>query len=127
VLIELIRCTQVFHVLKYDISYIPLFLFQVETVAQFGVIFLLFALGLEFSTAKLRVVRAVAVLGGLLQIMLFMFLCGILATVCFRLCCLHYDLHLGALCFVHCVKLVITLSLKGILLSCAPYVQVSNN
>jgi predicted Kef-type K+ transport protein len=32
--------------------YIPLFLFQVETVAQFGVIFLLFALGLEFSTAK---------------------------------------------------------------------------
>ncbi|KAG2606628.1 K(+) efflux antiporter 4-like isoform X3 [Panicum virgatum] len=55
---------------------------QVETVAQFGVIFLLFALGLEFSTAKLRVVRAVAVLGGLLQIMLFMFLCGILATLC---------------------------------------------
>ncbi|CAN6163717.1 unnamed protein product [Urochloa humidicola] len=47
---------------------------QVETVAQFGVIFLLFAL--------LRVVRAVAVLGGLLQIMLFMFLCGILATLC---------------------------------------------
>ncbi|CAJ1937138.1 unnamed protein product [Sphenostylis stenocarpa] len=31
---------------------------QVETVAQFGVIFLLFALGLEFSTTKLRVVRA---------------------------------------------------------------------
>ncbi|AQK82558.1 K(+) efflux antiporter 4 [Zea mays] len=55
---------------------------HVETVAQFGVIFLLFALGLEFSTAKLRVVRAVAVLGGLLQIMLFMFLCGILATLC---------------------------------------------
>ncbi|XP_035818098.1 K(+) efflux antiporter 4 isoform X3 [Zea mays] len=55
---------------------------QVETVAQFGVIFLLFALGLEFSTAKLRVVRAVAVLGGMLQIMLFMFLCGILATLC---------------------------------------------
>ncbi|VAI77494.1 unnamed protein product [Triticum turgidum subsp. durum] len=52
----------------------------VETVAQFGVIFLLFALGLEFSTAKLRAVRAVAVLGGLLQIILFMFLCGISAT-----------------------------------------------
>jgi len=50
--IELTRCTQVFYVLKYDVSYIPLFLFQVETVAQFGVIFLLFALGLEFSTAK---------------------------------------------------------------------------
>jgi Kef-type K+ transport system membrane component KefB len=27
---------------------------QVETVAQFGVVFLLFALGLEFSTAKVR-------------------------------------------------------------------------
>ncbi|KAG5559217.1 hypothetical protein RHGRI_008956 [Rhododendron griersonianum] len=57
-------------------------LVQVETVAQFGVIFLLFALGLEFSTAKLRVVRAVAVLGGLLQIFLFMCLCGITASLC---------------------------------------------
>ncbi|KAF5190741.1 Glutathione-regulated potassium-efflux system protein [Thalictrum thalictroides] len=55
---------------------------QVETVAQFGVIFLLFALGLEFSAAKLRVVRAVAVLGGLLQIFLFMCLCGIIASLC---------------------------------------------
>ncbi|GMH18072.1 hypothetical protein Nepgr_019913 [Nepenthes gracilis] len=55
---------------------------QVETVAQFGVIFLLFALGLEFSTAKLRVVRSVAILGGLLQILLFMCLCGITALVC---------------------------------------------
>ncbi|XP_057467699.1 K(+) efflux antiporter 6-like isoform X2 [Actinidia eriantha] len=55
---------------------------QVETVAQFGVIFLLFALGLEFSTTKLRVVRMVAVLGGLLQILLFMCLCGIMASLC---------------------------------------------
>ncbi|XVF35348.1 hypothetical protein REPUB_Repub18cG0137900 [Reevesia pubescens] len=55
---------------------------QVGTVAQFGVIFLLFALGLEFSIAKLRVVRAVAVLGGLLQIVLFMCLCGITASLC---------------------------------------------
>lgn len=55
---------------------------QVETVAQFGVIFLLFALGLEFSTTKLRVVRAVAVLGGLLQILLFMCLCGITVSLC---------------------------------------------
>ncbi|KAL2548502.1 K(+) efflux antiporter 6 [Forsythia ovata] len=55
---------------------------QVETVAQFGVVFLLFALGLEFSTTKLRVVRAVAVLGGLLQILLFMCLCGIIASLC---------------------------------------------
>ncbi|XP_059639968.1 K(+) efflux antiporter 6 [Cornus florida] len=55
---------------------------QVETVAQFGVIFLLFALGLEFSTTKLRVVRAVAILGGVLQIFLFMCLCGITASLC---------------------------------------------
>ncbi|EPS73308.1 hypothetical protein M569_01441 [Genlisea aurea] len=55
---------------------------QVETVAQFGVIFLLFALGLEFSTAKLRVVRAVAILGGVLQVLLFMCLCGITASLC---------------------------------------------
>ncbi|KAG5605970.1 hypothetical protein H5410_027462 [Solanum commersonii] len=54
---------------------------MVETVAQFGVIFLLFALGLEFSTAKLWIVRAVAVLGGSLQIILFMCLCGITASV----------------------------------------------
>ncbi|CAA7040283.1 unnamed protein product [Microthlaspi erraticum] len=55
---------------------------QVETVAQFGVIFLLFALGLEFSAAKLRVVRAVAIPGGLLQIFLFMCLSGITASLC---------------------------------------------
>ncbi|XP_060208464.1 K(+) efflux antiporter 4-like isoform X1 [Lycium barbarum] len=55
---------------------------QVETVAQFGVIFLLFALGLEFSTTKLRIVRAVAVLGGLLQLLLFICLCGITASLC---------------------------------------------
>ncbi|XP_057799715.1 K(+) efflux antiporter 4-like isoform X2 [Salvia miltiorrhiza] len=55
---------------------------QVETVAQFGVIFLLFALGLEFSATKLRVVRAVAILGGLLQILFFMCLCGIIASAC---------------------------------------------
>ncbi|XP_074319622.1 K(+) efflux antiporter 5 isoform X2 [Silene latifolia] len=57
-------------------------LVQVETVAQFGVVFLLFALGLEFSVAKLRVVGHVAVLGGMLQIIIFMFLCGITAVIC---------------------------------------------
>ncbi|KAK3148505.1 hypothetical protein QOZ80_3BG0295870 [Eleusine coracana subsp. coracana] len=55
---------------------------QVETFAQFGVVFLLFALGLEFSLTKLKVVGAVAVLGGLLQIALFMFLCGLTAVLC---------------------------------------------
>ncbi|XP_010919184.1 K(+) efflux antiporter 5 isoform X2 [Elaeis guineensis] len=55
---------------------------QVETVAQFGVVFLLFALGLEFSLTKLKVVGTVAVLGGLLQIIIFMFLCGLTAMIC---------------------------------------------
>ncbi|TVU48535.1 hypothetical protein EJB05_08174 [Eragrostis curvula] len=55
---------------------------QVETFAQFGVVFLLFALGLEFSLTKLKVVGPVAVLGGLLQIALFMFLCGLTAAMC---------------------------------------------
>jgi Kef-type K+ transport system membrane component KefB len=55
---------------------------QVETVAQFGVVFLLFALGLEFSMSKLRVVRAVAVIGGFLQIALFMCLCSLTAVLC---------------------------------------------
>ncbi|PSS34351.1 K(+) efflux antiporter 5 like [Actinidia chinensis var. chinensis] len=55
---------------------------QVETVAQFGVVFLLFALGLEFSLTKLKVVGPVAVLGGLLQIAILMFLCGITAMLC---------------------------------------------
>ncbi|XP_074562628.1 K(+) efflux antiporter 5-like isoform X2 [Curcuma longa] len=55
---------------------------QVETFAQFGVVFLLFALGLEFSSAKLKAVGPVAILGGLLQIIIFMFLCGLTAMLC---------------------------------------------
>ncbi|KAL7146443.1 hypothetical protein ABFS83_06G041600 [Erythranthe nasuta] len=55
---------------------------QVETVAQFGVVFLLFALGLEFSLSKLKVVGPVAVLGGLLQIIILIFLSGITALLC---------------------------------------------
>ncbi|KAK9103518.1 hypothetical protein Sjap_020772 [Stephania japonica] len=55
---------------------------QVETVAQFGVVFLLFALGLEFSLGKLKVVAPVAVMGGLLQIIIFTFLNGVIALLC---------------------------------------------
>jgi Kef-type K+ transport system membrane component KefB len=44
-------------------------------------VFLLFALGLEFSLPKLKAVGHVAVFGGLLQITLFMFLCGLTAAV----------------------------------------------
>ncbi|KAG6389376.1 hypothetical protein SASPL_150844 [Salvia splendens] len=55
---------------------------QVETVAQFWCNFPSVCPWLEFSTTKLRVVRAVAILGGLLQILFFMCLCGIIASVC---------------------------------------------
>ncbi len=43
---------------------------QVETLAQFGVAFLLFALGVEFSFAELKKVKAIALGGGGLQITL---------------------------------------------------------
>ncbi|KAL0407707.1 UNVERIFIED_CONTAM: K(+) efflux antiporter 4 [Sesamum radiatum] len=46
---------------------------QVETVAQFGVIFLLFALGLEFSTTKFLEAYSK---------FLFMCLCGVIASLC---------------------------------------------
>lgn len=45
-------------------------LVQVETLAQFGVAFLLFALGVEFSLAELKKVKAIALGGGGLQIIL---------------------------------------------------------
>lgn len=43
---------------------------QVETLAQLGVAFLLFALGVEFSLAELKKVRTIALGGGGLQIFL---------------------------------------------------------
>jgi CPA2 family monovalent cation:H+ antiporter-2 len=54
---------------------------QVETLAQFGVAFLLFALGVEFSFAELKKVKAIALGGGGLQIALTILItvvvCGI--------------------------------------------------
>lgn len=45
-------------------------LVQVETLAQFGVAFLLFALGVEFSLGELKKVQGIALGGGTLQILL---------------------------------------------------------
>ncbi len=45
-------------------------LIQVETLAQFGVAFLLFALGVEFSLAELKKVQKISLGGGGLQIIL---------------------------------------------------------
>jgi hypothetical protein len=50
------------------------------------------------TLSQLRAVRAVAVLGGLLQIILFMFLCGISATVCF-ICCWCYEYWSRQMCY----------------------------
>ncbi|MGH1393459.1 MAG: cation:proton antiporter [Trichormus sp.] len=54
---------------------------QVETLAQFGVAFLLFALGVEFSFAELKKVKAIALGGGGLQIaltiLITVLLCGL--------------------------------------------------
>ena len=45
-------------------------LIQIETLAQFGVAFLLFALGVEFSLNELKKVQAIALGGGSVQILL---------------------------------------------------------
>lgn len=45
-------------------------LIQVETLAQFGVAFLLFALGVEFSFSELKKVQVISLGGGGLQIVL---------------------------------------------------------
>lgn len=52
-------------------------LVQVETFAQFGIIFLLFGLGLEFNISNLRHVQHVSVYGGALQMLLSMLVCGV--------------------------------------------------
>ncbi|CAI5501957.1 unnamed protein product [Closterium sp. Naga37s-1] len=55
-------------------------LVQVETLAQFGVVFLLFAIGVEFSLARMQGVHAVALAGGIIQIGLSMVLGGIVSS-----------------------------------------------
>jgi hypothetical protein len=119
-------------------SYIPLFLFQVETVAQFGVIFLLFALGLEFSTAKVFYLYHFFPhsVGNTICDLKLIYCCFYIASASscsccccsrriapnyvvhvslwyfgyreFRLCCPHYDIYFGAV-LLRCVNLVVTL------------------
>jgi Kef-type K+ transport system membrane component KefB len=54
---------------------------QVQSVAQLGVVLLLFIMGLELNLSKLRAVRDVAILGGSLQIILMSTLGGVAAAV----------------------------------------------
>jgi Kef-type K+ transport system membrane component KefB len=69
---------------------------QIETLAQFGATFLLFALGVEFSISKLRKVKYIALIGGSLQllcIILFVSLLGVFAL----------EMHVKQAVFVGCV------------------------
>jgi CPA2 family monovalent cation:H+ antiporter-2 len=56
-------------------------LIQVETLAQFGVAFLLFALGVEFSLKQLNKVKAIALGGGTLQVVLTISLTTVISVV----------------------------------------------
>ncbi len=56
-------------------------LIQVETLAQLGAAFLLFALGVEFSFAELKKVRLIALGGGGLQIVLTVALTALLSLL----------------------------------------------
>ncbi|MBD2102242.1 cation:proton antiporter [Leptolyngbya sp. FACHB-261] len=55
-------------------------LVQVETLAQLGAAFLLFALGVEFSLGELKKVRVIALGGGSLQILLTISLTALLSV-----------------------------------------------
>ncbi|MDX1976043.1 MAG: cation:proton antiporter [Pseudanabaenaceae cyanobacterium bins.68] len=55
-------------------------LIQVETLAQFGVAFLLFALGIEFSLGQLQKVKVIAFGGGALQILSTIALTAVLSV-----------------------------------------------
>ena len=66
-----------------------------ESLAQVGVQLLLFTLGLEFSVAKLRAVRSVALVGGVMQILLTMVLAGGLASAIGA--SIHEGVFIGAL------------------------------
>lgn len=54
---------------------------KVETLAQFGVVFLLFALGIEFNLSKMQGCQAVALGGGAIQIVISMFVGAVFNTV----------------------------------------------
>ncbi|MGG6294509.1 cation:proton antiporter [Leptolyngbya sp. AN02str] len=55
-------------------------LIQVETLAQFGAAFLLFALGVEFSLAELKKVKNISLGGGTLQILGTVLITAVLAV-----------------------------------------------
>ncbi|CAL8461875.1 g1406 [Coccomyxa elongata] len=80
-------------------------LVQVESLAQVGVQLLLFTLGLEFSLSKLRAVRSVALLGGMVEIFLFIIAAGVIAH--FIGASVHEGIFVGALVSMSSTSIVI--------------------
>lgn len=80
-------------------------LVQVESLAQVGVQLLLFTLGLEFSLSKLRAVRSVALIGGVLEIFLFCFVAGV--TAHFIGASVHEGIFVGALVSMSSTSIVV--------------------
>jgi CPA2 family monovalent cation:H+ antiporter-2 len=70
---------------------------QVETLAQFGVTFLLFTLGVEFSLSQLRKVQGIALGGGILQILLTILVTAALSVVTGWVTTLVQGIFLGAI------------------------------
>lgn len=80
-------------------------LVQVESLAQVGVQLLLFTLGLEFSLQKLRAVRSVALIGGMVEIFLFILVAGLGAN--FIGASVHEGIFVGALVSMSSTSIVV--------------------
>jgi CPA2 family monovalent cation:H+ antiporter-2 len=96
---------------------------QVETLAQFGVAFLLFTLGVKFSLSELRKVQTISLGGGTLQIVLTIAVTALIATGVGWVTSSAQGIFLGA---------VLSLSSTAVVLKClgeeneteAPHAQV---
>jgi monovalent cation:H+ antiporter-2, CPA2 family len=82
---------------------------QVETLAQFGVAFLLFALGVKFSISELRKVQGISLGGGSLQILLTIAITALISTAVGWVSSIPQGIFLGA---------VLSLSSTAVVLKC---------
>jgi monovalent cation:H+ antiporter-2, CPA2 family len=82
---------------------------QVETLAQFGVAFLLFALGVKFSISELRKVQGISLGGGSLQIVLTIAITALISTAVGWVSSMPQGIFLGA---------VLSLSSTAVVLKC---------
>jgi monovalent cation:H+ antiporter-2, CPA2 family len=82
---------------------------QVETLAQFGVAFLLFALGVKFSISELRKVQGISLGGGSLQILFTIAITALISTAVGWVSSMPQGIFLGA---------VLSLSSTAVVLKC---------